>query len=147
MTLKDSIMDAIKVSMKARTKEKTNALRLIKAGIQRIEVDERTTVNDAQVIDILSKMLKQRRDSIEQFKAGGRDELAAQEAFEMDIIQEFLPTPLTDTEVDDLIKHAIEQTGADSMKDMGKVMGVLKPQMQGRADMSKVNQQLKAQLS
>lgn len=135
------------MSMKARTKEKTNALRLIKAGIQRIEVDERTTVNDAQVIDILSKMLKQRRDSIEQFKAGGRDELAAQEAFEMDIIQEFLPTPLTDTEVDDLIKHAIEQTGADSMKDMGKVMGVLKPQMQGRADMSKVNQQLKAQLS
>ena len=133
--------------MKAKDKPRLGVLRLITAAIKQREVDERITLDDDQVLAVLEKMIKQRKDSIEQYEKAGRDELAQQEAFEIGIIQEYLPEPLSDAEIDALIAEAISSSGAASMKDMGKVMGMLKPKLAGRADMGQVSQIIKKQLS
>ncbi len=133
--------------MKAKDKPRLGVLRLITAAIKQREVDERITLDDDQVLAVLEKMIKQRKDSIEQYEKAGRDELAQQEAFEIGIIQEYLPEQLSDAEIDALIAEAISSSGAASMKDMGKVMGMLKPKLAGRADMGQVSQIIKKQLS
>ncbi|EIF43928.1 hypothetical protein DOK_06130 [gamma proteobacterium BDW918] len=145
-TLKQTLSDAMKTAMRAKDKARLSAVRLILADIKRIEVDERIDVDDARVLAVLDKMLKQRRDSISQYDSAGRVDLADQERFEMDVIQSFLPTPLSDAELDALISAAIASTGADSIKNMGQVVAILKPQVQGRADMGMVSQKVKSQL-
>jgi uncharacterized protein YqeY len=144
--LKTRISDATKAAMKARDKERLATLRLINADIKRVEVDERRDLSDQDVVAILTKMLKQRQDSLSQYESAGRDDLAAQERFEIGIVQEFLPEPLGDDELDGLIEAAIQESGAESMRDMGKVMGILKPQIEGRADMGAVSGKVKARL-
>ncbi|KAF0192279.1 MAG: hypothetical protein FD165_904 [Gammaproteobacteria bacterium] len=133
--------------MRAKDKERLGALRLCMAAIKQREVDERITLDDTQVLAVLDKMIKQRRDSIEQYRAAGRDDLAAKESFETAVLQEYLPPALTDTELSELIARAISQVGASSAKDMGKVMGALKPQVQGRADMNAVGAKVKERLA
>ncbi|GAA4098956.1 GatB/YqeY domain-containing protein [Zhongshania borealis] len=145
-TLKQTLSDAMKTAMRAKDKARLSAVRLILADIKRIEVDERIDVDDARVLAVLDKMLKQRRDSISQYDSAGRVDLADQERFEMDVIQSFLPTPLSEAELDALISAAISSTGADSIKNMGQVVAILKPQVQGRADMGMVSQKIKSQL-
>lgn len=145
--IQDSIKSAMKDAMKAREKERLAVIRLIQAEFKRVEVDERIELDDERVIAILDKMCKQRRDSVSQYEAAGRDELAAQETYEIGVIQAFLPAQLSPEEIDALIDDAIANTGAESMKDMGKVMGILRGPMQGRADMAQVSQQIKAKLS
>ncbi|MBD2858611.1 GatB/YqeY domain-containing protein [Spongiibacter sp. KMU-158] len=144
--LKKQINEAMKAAMRAKEKERLAAVRLILAEIKRIEVDERIDIDDERVIAVLDKMCKQRRDSITQFESAGREDLASVERFEMGVIQEFLPAQLTEAELDSLIAAAITESGADSMKAMGQVMAILKPQLQGRADMGEVSKKLKAQL-
>ena len=146
-TLKQSLNDAMKAAMRAREKERLGAIRLIQAEVKRIEVDERIEVDDARLLTILDKMCKQRRDSITQYEEAGREELAAQERAEMAVIQEFMPTPLSDEELDALIEKTIADSGADSMKDMGKVVGLIKPAAQGRADMAAVSRKIKERLA
>ena len=145
--LKARITSAMKTAMKAREKQRLSAIRLILSELKRIEVDERIDIDDARVLVVLDKMCKQRRDSTEQYQAAGRNELADVEIFEISVIQDFLPAQLSTEELDVMISAAIEQTGAESMKDMGKVMGILKPQLQGRADMGEVSKQIKSSLS
>ncbi|MDP6967732.1 MAG: GatB/YqeY domain-containing protein [Gammaproteobacteria bacterium] len=145
--LKSQLKDAQKAAMRAKNKAQLTVIRSMLAAIKRVEVDERIDLDDARILTILDKMLKQRRDSISQFEAAGRDDLAAQEKYEMGVIQEFLPAQLTTMEIDDLIEAAVTATGAVSMQDMGKIMGQLKPQLQGRADLGKVSAQIKARLS
>lgn len=147
MSLKQTIQEDMKAAMKAGDKAKLAVIRLILAALKQIEVDERIELDDQRVQAILTKMIKQRRDSIEQYQQAKRQELADQEAFEIDIIQQYLPEPLSDDDVAKLIAAAISETGATSMKDMGKVMSILKTKLQGRADMGKVSGQIKAQLS
>jgi hypothetical protein len=137
----------VKVAMKARDKPRLGALRLIMADFQRIEVDERIELDDERVLVILDKMTKQRKDSLKQFEDAGREDLANQEAMEIAVIAEFLPEQLSDDEVSGLVKAAIAETGAASMQDMGKVMAIVKPQIQGKADMGAVSGLVKAQLS
>lgn len=144
--LQTRINDALKTAMRAKEKARVAVLRLVTAEFKRIEVDERIELDDARVLAVLDKMVKQRRDSEKQYLDAGRQELADQERFEIDTIQEFLPQPLSDAELDQLVAGAISQSGAESMKDMGKVMGILKPQVQGRADMADVSKRLKARL-
>lgn len=146
-TLKASINDAMKLAMKARDKQRVATLRLILAEIKRIEVDERIDIDDARVLALLDKMCKQRRDSLKQYQDAGRSELAEQESYEITVIQEFLPEQLDEQALDQLITEAIAKSGATSMKEMGKVMGLLKPQLQGRADMAEVSKQIKAKLA
>jgi len=141
------IQEDVKAAMKAKDKARLGVLRLITAAIKQKEVDDRTELNDDQVIAVLEKMVKQRKDSIAQYEKAGRNELAEQEAFEIGIIQEYLPEPLSATEIDALISEAIDATGAAGMQDMGKVMGWLKPKLAGRADMGKVSQTIKQRLS
>ena len=145
--LKSQLKDTQKAAMRAKNKQRLTVIRSMLAAIKRIEVDERIEVDDARILTTLDKMLKQRRDSISQFEAAGRDDLASQEKYEMGVIQEFLPAQLTATEIDDLIEAAVVATGAASMQDMGKIMGQLKPQLQGRADLGKVSAQIKTRLS
>lgn len=145
-SLKARIMDAMKAAMRAQDKPRRDAIRLIQAEIKRIEVDERIEVDDARVLAILDKMLKQRRDSIQQFAQANRQDLIAIEEIEIAVIQDFLPRALDATEIDALISAAIAESGASEMKDMGKVMAILKPQVQGRADMGAVSQQIKKRL-
>ena len=145
--LKTQINDDVKTAMREKDKARLATLRLITAAIKQKEVDERIELNDEQVVAILEKMLKQRKDSIEQFEKAGRDELAAQEKSEMEIIQVYMPEQLNDDEIEALIKEAIASSGAESMKDMGKVMGQLKPKLAGRADMGAVSGKSKALLS
>lgn len=145
--LSTRINDDVKVAMKAKDKPRLGVLRLITAAIKQREVDERISLNDAQVLAVLEKMVKQRKDSIAQYEKAGRDELAQQEAFEIGIIQAYLPEQLSDAEIDALITDAISSSGAASMKDMGKVMGMLKPKLAGRADMGAVSAKIKAQLA
>ena len=145
--LKTQINDAMKDAMRAKEKERLGTIRLILADIKRIEVDERIELDDERVLQVLDKMCKQRRDSIQQYEDGNRQDLADKEKAELVVIQEFLPEQLSETEIDQLIKAAIDETDAESMKDMGKVMGKLKPQLQGRADMGQVSQRIKGQLS
>ncbi len=140
------IKDDMKASMKAKDKARLGVIRLILAAIKQIEVDERIELDNERTIIVLDKMLKQRRDSIKQFRDAGRDDLAVIEEAEILVIQDFLPQPLTIEEIDLLIKEAISDTGAASMKDMGQVMGLLKPKLQGRADMSIVSKKIKAAL-
>lgn len=145
-TLKAELTEAMKAAMKARDKERLAAIRLILAEFKRIEVDERIEVDDARGLAVLDKMVKQRRDSIKQFTDAGRLELAAKEQAEIEVIQTFLPQPLTDSEIDALIDTAIADSGADSIKAMGQVMAMVKPQIQGRADVGQVSQRVKARL-
>ncbi|MDE1463228.1 GatB/YqeY domain-containing protein [Spartinivicinus poritis] len=146
-SIKDRLTQAIKDAMRAKDKPRLAALRLASAEFKRIEVDERIEIEDARAVAILDKMVKQRRDSINQYQQAGRQELAEQEAFEIEIIQEFLPEQLTTAELDQLIAEAIAATGAASMQDMGKVMGILKSKVQGRADMGEVSKLIKSKLS
>ncbi|MFY9179762.1 MAG: GatB/YqeY domain-containing protein [Venatoribacter sp.] len=145
-TLVESVKEAVKAAMRAKEKERLQALRLITAEFKRVEVDERIEIDDARALAILDKMTKQRRDSIAQYQAAGRDELAAVEQFEIDVINEFLPEALSEAELAKLVADAVAQSGAASMQDMGKVMGILKPQVQGRADMALISKLVKAQL-
>ena len=145
-TLKAQITAAMKDAMRAKEKERLGAIRLIQAEIKRIEVDERIEVDDARVLAILDKMVKQRRDSINQYQDAGRQELADKEQAEIDVIQEFLPEALSDDELSTMIEAAIAESGAESMRDMGKVMAVLKPKIQGRADVGAVSGLVKAKL-
>jgi uncharacterized protein YqeY len=147
MSLKAQINSAMKDAMRAKDKAKLGAIRLIQSEVKRVEVDERIEIDDQRLIVIMDKMIKQRRDSIKQYEAAGRQELAAIEIAEIDVIQEFLPTALTEQEIDDLIQQAIASTGAESMRDMGKVMGLLKPQIQGRADAGAVSAGVKKALA
>ena len=144
--LKAQINEAMKVAMRAKEKERLGTIRLVLAEIKKVEVDERIDPDDVRVTSILDKMVKQRRDSIKQFTDAGRDELAAKEQTEIEVIQEFLPQPLSKEEIASLIEEAIASTGAASMQDMGKVMGLLKPQMAGKADMGKVSGLIKQRL-
>ena len=137
----------VKVAMKARDKPRLGALRLIMADFKKIEVDERIELDDKRVLVILDKMTKQRKDSLKQFEDAGREDLANQEALEIAVIAEFLPDQLSDDGVSGLVKAAIAETGAASMQDMGKVMAIVKPQVQGKADMGAVSGLVKAQLS
>ncbi len=146
-SLKHQITEAMKDAMRAKAKQRLGAIRLMLADIKRIEVDERIEVDDTRVLAILDKMTKQRRDSIAQFDAAGRDDLSAQEHAELAVIAEFLPTALSEDEVGELITAAITDSKAESMRDMGKVMGILKPQLQGRADMAVVSQLIKTRLN
>jgi uncharacterized protein YqeY len=144
--LKTRITDAVKDAMRARDKARLGTLRLVTAEIKRVEVDERIEPDDARVLAILDKMIKQRTDSETQYRDAGREELAEQEASEILVIREFMPAALSDEEIDALIDAAVASTGAESMRDMGKVMGILKPELQGRADMGAVSGRLKARL-
>jgi len=145
-TLVATVKDAVKAAMRAKEKERLNALRLITAEFKRVEVDERIEIDDARALAILDKMSKQRRDSIAQYEAAGRDDLAAVEQFEISVLNEFLPEALSEEELAKLVADAIAQSGAAGMQDMGKVMGILKPQVQGRADMAQISQLVKSQL-
>jgi len=146
MSLKDRIQQDVKDAMRAREKERLATIRLITAAIKQREVDERIELDDEQVLLVLDKMCKQRRESISQFEKAGRDDLIAQEVSELNIIQTYLPEQLSDDEIAALIDAAMTATGAASIKDMGKVMGQLKPKLQGRADMSAVSAMIKAKL-
>ena len=145
--MRDRILDDVKSAMRARAKERLGVLRLITAAIKQREVDERITLDDAGVLQVLDKMVKQRRDSEAQYRGAGREDLAAQEAFELGILGEYLPAPLSEAELAALIEGAIASTGAAGMKDMGKVMGALRPQVQGRADMAAVSAAVKRRLA
>ena len=144
--LASRIQDDVKVAMRSKDKPRLGVLRLVTAAIKQREVDERITLDDAQILAVLEKMLKQRKDSISQYEKAGRTELAEQEAFEIGIIQEYMPEQLSEADVDALIGEAIAASGASSMKDMGKVMGMLKARLAGRADMGSVSQKIKAKL-
>ena len=145
--LKDRIQTATRTAMKARDKRLVAALRLVNAELKRVEVDERKALADADVIAVLTRMVKQRNDSRSQYEAAGRTDLAEQEAFEIDVVRSFMPTPLSEVEVDALIDAAVAATGAAGMRDMGKVMGQLKGEVAGRADMGAVSAKVKAKLS
>lgn len=145
--LKQEISQAVKEAMRAKQKERLVTLRGILAELKRIEVDERITLDDTRVIATLDKMLKQRRDSLAQFESADRQDLAEVERRDMEVIQTFLPQPLTEQEVSDLIDAAIASTQASGMQDMGKLMGVLKPQLQGRADMAVASRLVKDRLT
>lgn len=145
-TLKDQIQEDVKSAMRAREQKRLTALRLITAAIKQVEVDKRIEMDDKSVLAVLDKMVKQRRDSLEQYQKAGRDDLAAQEEFELELISVYLPEALSDEELAALIKQAVEDTGASSIRDMGAVMNQLREQVQGRADMKAVSSAVKAQL-
>jgi hypothetical protein len=145
--IKNQVEAAVKDAMRARDKQRLGVLRLIMAEFKRIEVDERTELSDERVLAILDKMVKQRKDSLEQYKSAGRDDLAEQEQFELSVIDEYTPDALSDAEVQTLVDAAIAETGATSMQDMGALMANLRPKLQGRADMGAVSKLVKAQLS
>ena len=144
--LKTQVTDAVKHAMRAGDKPRLATLRMVSAAIKQKEVDERRTLTDSDVLAILDKMVKQRRESVEQYEAAGRGELADAERAEIDIIAEFLPRALDEAEIGAMITAAIEETGAESIRDMGKVMAKLKPEVQGRADMSTVSARVKQHL-
>jgi len=143
----NSIKAAMKDAMRAKEKERLATIRLIQAEFKRVEVDERIELDDDRVIAILDKMVKQRRDSVRQYLDANREDLAAIESAEIEVIQTFLPAPLTEDEISAMIDSVIAETGAESMRDMGKVVGMLKGPMQGRADMAVVSKQVKDRLS
>jgi uncharacterized protein YqeY len=143
----DRIKDDMKASMKGGNKARLGVIRLILAAIKQVEVDERIELDNDRVIQVLDKMLKQRRESVRQYAEAGRNDLAEIEEAEILVIQDFLPQPLTEAEIDAMIKEAVAESGAASIKDMGKVMGLLKAKMQGRADMAIVGAKIKAVLA
>ena len=147
MSLKERITEDMKASMRSGDKERLAGIRFILAAIKQREVDERIQLDDTQVLAVLEKMIKQRRESITQFEAGGRADLVAKESAELAVLQAYLPAQLAETEVEGLIRQAIASTGATSMKDMGKVMAAVKPQVQGRTDMGALSTRIKALLS
>jgi len=146
MTLKLTITEDVKSAMRARDQKRLTALRLITSAIKQIEVDQRIDVDDQMVLTVLNKMVKQRRESIEQYETYGRDDLAAQEKYEIELLSVYLPEALSDEEVAALIKQALADTGATSIRDMGAVMNQLRGAVQGRADMKAVSNAVKAQL-
>jgi uncharacterized protein YqeY len=145
--LLERIKDDMKQAMRDRAKDRLKPIRLILAAVKQQEVDRRVTLEDVEVLAIIDKMVKQRRDSIEQFDKAGRDDLSTIEKFEIEVIQGYLPAQLTEQEITEMVAEAISTSGAEGMRDMGKVMGILKPKMQGRADMGKVSGLIKSQLS
>ena len=147
MSLKDELNKEMKAAMKSRDKDRLKTIRLILSEIKRVEVDERIAVDDQRTLSILAKMIKQRRDSIAQYDSAGRTELSKIETDEIIVINEFLPEALTDDEINNLIEKAISETGAESMKDMGRVMGLIRPQIQGRADAGVVSKRVKEALN
>jgi uncharacterized protein len=147
MALKDRVTEDMKTAMRAGDKERLAAVRLLLAAIKQREVDERITLDDGQVLAVIEKMIKQRRESITQFESGGRSDLAAKESAEIGVLQGYLPAQLTPAEVDALIAEAIAATGAASVKDMGKVMGFVKPKAQGRTDMGALSARIKQKLN
>jgi uncharacterized protein YqeY len=146
MSLKDDIMAEMKAAMKAKEQGRLTSIRMLQAAIQRKEVDERIQLDDAQVITVAEKLIKQSRDAIIQYEKAGRQELVDKEQADIDVWQTFLPEQLGEAEIDELVAAAISETGAATMKDMGKVMGVLKPKLAGRADMGQVSAKIKASL-
>ena len=146
MSLKARITEDMKNAMRSGEKDRLGLIRMLQAGIKQREVDERIQLDDTQVLSVIDKMIKQRKDSVEQFRAGGREDLVAKESAEIAWLNEYLPAQLSDAELDTLIKDAIAATGAASMKDMGKVMGILKPKAQGRTDMGVLSARIKAAL-
>jgi uncharacterized protein len=147
VSLKQKISDDMKVAMRARDTARLGAIRLLQAAIKQREVDERIELSDADVLGVLDKMVKQRRDSIAQFEAAGRQELADNEKFEIEVLQAYMPQQLGAEEIDAAIEQAMAASGAAGPQDMGKVMGLLKPQLAGRADLGKVSGLVKARLS
>ncbi len=147
MSLKQRLTDDMKAAMKSGEKDKLAVIRLIQAGIKQREVDERITLDDAAVLAVLEKNVKQRKDSISQYEQAGREDLAAQERYELDVIQDYLPEQMSDVEIESLVAAAISETGAAAPSDMGKLMAALKPKLAGRADMGKVSAIVKAKLS
>lgn len=143
---KEQLNAAIKDAMRAKDKLRLTTLRMATAAIKQIEIDERIEVDDTRVLALLDKQIKQRKDAASQYKEAGRDDLVQQELAEVDILASFMPQALTEAEINDLISTAIQDSGASCMQDMGKVMGLLKSQIQGRADMGKVSGAVKAQL-
>ncbi len=146
MSLKERIQNDVKTAMRAGERERLGALRLILAAVKQREVDERITLDDAQVLAVLEKMVKQRRESVASFEAGGRADLVAKETAELQLIQSYLPTPLSESELDALIGGVMAETGASSIKDMSKVMAAVKAKAAGRADMAAVAVRIKARL-
>jgi uncharacterized protein YqeY len=145
-TLKERITDDMKAAMRSGEKERLGAIRMITAAIKQREVDERISLDDGQVLSVLEKMIKQRKESLEQFKAGNRADLADKEAAEITLLQGYMPSQLSAADLDALITEAVAATGATSIKDMGKVMGLIKTKAQGRADMGAVGAKIKAKL-
>ena len=145
-TIQKQVQEQVKIAMRARDKKRLAALRLISADFKKVEVDERIELTDQRILAILDKMTRQRRDSLSQFQKVGRDDLVDQEQLELDVISEFMPDQLDPTELEVLIDGAIAETGAESMRDMGKVMGRLKNQVQGRVDMGVVGTLVKSRL-
>ena len=145
-SLKGRITDDMKAAMRSGEKERLGVIRMITAAIKQREVDERISLDDAQVLSVLEKMIKQRKESLVQFQAGNRPDLVAKESGEITLLQGYLPSQLSDSEIDALIADAIASTGAASIKDMGKVMGIIKGKAQGRADMAAVGAKIKAKL-
>ncbi len=146
MALRDRITEEMKTALRAGEKDRLATIRLLLAAIKQREVDERITLDDAQVLAVIEKMIKQRREAIAQFQTGGRDDLVSKENAEIGVLQGYLPEQLTPAELDALISEAISSTGATSIKDMGKVMGFLKPKAQGRTDMGALSARIKQRL-
>jgi uncharacterized protein len=146
MSLKERITDDMKAAMRSGEKERLGVIRMITSAIKQREVDERISLDDTQVLSVLEKMIKQRKESLVHFQAGNRQDLVDKEAAEVTLLQGYLPSQLSDAEIDALITEAIAATGAASIKDMGKVMGLIKGKAQGRADMAAVGAKIKAKL-
>ncbi|MCP4700341.1 MAG: GatB/YqeY domain-containing protein [Gammaproteobacteria bacterium] len=146
-SLKAKITEDMKSAMRAKDKRRLGVIRLILAAIKQLEVDQRISLDDAQVLNVLDKMLKQRRDSLKQYKAAAREDLADQEAYEIEILQSYMPEPLSVQEIEKLVAEAITESGAASMREMGKVMGLLKPRLQGRAELRVVSNLVKQRLN
>ena len=145
--MKDKILSDMKDAMKAKDKSRVMALRLLRASIQRREIDERIELDDASVLSVIQKMIKQGKDSIEQFEKGNRQDLVDKENVTLQVLEEYLPKQLTDAEIETLLDNAFEETGAETIKEMGKVMGWLKPKLQGKADMGSVSAKIKQRLT
>jgi len=145
--IKQQLQDDLKTAMKAREEKRVGFLRFILAAIKQKEIDQRIELNDQQVLNVINKLAKQHHDSIKQYQQAGRDDLVASEQFELDILQSYLPKPLSDAEIEQLIKQAIIETKAESMRDMSKVMQIVKEKAQGRADMSLLSDKVKQLLS
>jgi uncharacterized protein len=146
MSLKERITDDMKAAMRSGEKERLGAIRMITAAIKQREVDERIALDDSQVLSVIEKMIKQRKESLLQFQTGNRPDLADKESAEITLLQSYMPAQLSDADLDQMISEAISSTGAASIKDMGKVMGIIKSKAQGRADMAAVGAKIKAKL-
>jgi uncharacterized protein YqeY len=146
MALKDRLTEDMKTAMRAADKERLGTVRLALAAIKQREVDERVSLDDAQILGVLEKMIKQRREAIAQFQSGGRADLVAKETAEIAVLQQYLPAQMSEAEIDALIAEAIQSTGAASIKDMGKVMAVVKPKAQGRTDMGGLSARIRQKL-